>query len=137
MDLPKLMSMFPTGNAELPENERNPFDEMLEQENTGYGQLPSNFWSFAAVDKKAYAPIFQSLHPREGVVPGASIRPVLMESGVPNDQLAHIWRLSDWDADGYMDVDEFSVAMHLIRAVQNGVDLPEKLPSSLMPSRKI
>ncbi|KAI7886535.1 hypothetical protein K492DRAFT_156140 [Lichtheimia hyalospora FSU 10163] len=137
VDLPKLMSMFPTGNAELPENERNPFDEMLEQENTGYGQLPSNFWSFAAVDKKAYAPIFQSLHPREGVVPGASIRPVLMESGVPNDQLAQIWRLSDWDADGYMDMDEFSVAMHLIRAVQNGVELPEKLPSSLMPNRKI
>lgn len=137
VDLPRLMSMFPMTNPELAENERNPFEEMGQAEPIAYGQLPSNFWTFAVVDKAHYTPIFQQLHPREGVVPGASVKPVLMESGLPNDVLAHVWRLADWDADGYMDIDQFSVAMHLIKAVQNGVDLPQKLPPSLIPNRKI
>ncbi|KAG2221263.1 hypothetical protein INT45_012384 [Circinella minor] len=136
VDLPKLMSMFPMGNPELAETERNPFED-LDSQPTEYGKLPPNFWNFSSVDKSSYTPIFQGLHPRDGVVPGSSVKPILLETELDNEMLARIWRLSDWDGDGYMDIDEFSVAMHLIKAVENGVDLPEKLPSSLMPSRKI
>ena len=136
MDLPKLMSMFPMSNPELAETERNPFED-LDSQPTEYGQLPPNYWNFSSVDKSSYTPIFQGLHPRDGVVPGTNIKPVLLETGLNNEMLARVWRLSDWDGDGYMDIDEFSVAMHLIKAVENGVDLPEKLPSSLKPNRKI
>lgn len=59
-----------------------------------------------------------------------------MQSGLPTDQLAQIWRLSDFDKDGYMDTDEFCITMHLIKAVQNGAQLPEKFPSTLLPNRK-
>ncbi|KAI9311987.1 P-loop containing nucleoside triphosphate hydrolase protein [Dichotomocladium elegans] len=141
VDLPKLMSRFPMGNPELAESQRNPFDD-LSNNNMGiadsaHGGLPANFWQFTAIDKTQYLPIFHQLRPREGVVSGAQIKPVLMETGVPNEELAQVWRLADWDGDGYMDIDQFSVAMHLIKAIQHNVELPEKLPQSLMPSRKI
>lgn len=131
------MSRFPMGNPELAENQRNPFDDIMQPQGNTNGGLPPNFWSFSAVDKASYTPMFHSLHPRDGLVPGANIKPVLMESGLPNETLAQIWRLADWDGDGYMDIDEFSVAMHLVKAVEHGADLPEKLPSSLIPNRKI
>ncbi|KAI9495824.1 P-loop containing nucleoside triphosphate hydrolase protein [Zychaea mexicana] len=137
VDLPKLMSMFPMGNPELAETERNPFEDMDSAQPTEYGQLPANFWNFSSVDKSSYTSVFQRLHPRDGVVSGANVKPVLTETGLPTDMLAKVWRLADWDGDGYMDIDEFSVAMHLIKALENGAEIPEKLPSTLMPNRKI
>ncbi|KAI8096934.1 P-loop containing nucleoside triphosphate hydrolase protein [Halteromyces radiatus] len=136
-DLPRIMSRFPTGNPELAESQRNPFDMADESQQQINGQLPASFWQFSSIDKNSYYPVFQSSHPRDGKISGGAVKPILMESGLPNDDLAKIWRLADWDADGYMDLDEFSVAMHLIKAVQAGAPLPEKLPSTLMPSRKI
>ncbi|KAI8328155.1 P-loop containing nucleoside triphosphate hydrolase protein [Chlamydoabsidia padenii] len=135
-DLPQVMSKFPTGNPELAESQRNPFD-IEEDKPLADGELPASFWYFASIDKNSYNPLFQSLHPRDGKISGNAVKPVLMESGLSNDQLANIWRLADWDADGYMDLDEFSVAMHLITAGQRGAHLPDKLPSTLMPSRKV
>lgn len=35
-------------------------------------------------------------------------------SGLANDQLAHIWELSDMDLDSQLSQQEFLVAMHLI-----------------------
>jgi EH domain-containing protein 3/EH domain-containing protein 1 len=131
------MAKFPTGNPELAESQRNPFDIEDETQPAADGELPASFWNYSSVDKNNYNPLFQSLHPRDGKVNGNAVKPVLMESGLSNDDLAKIWRLADWDGDGYMDLDEFSVAMHLITAVQRGAYLPEKLPSTLMPSRKV
>ncbi|KAI8341448.1 P-loop containing nucleoside triphosphate hydrolase protein [Chlamydoabsidia padenii] len=136
-DLPNVMSKFPTGNPELAESQRNPFDHDDAPRHNTNGELPASFWNFSSVDKNSYNPTFQSLHPRDGKVSGASVKPILMESGLSNDDLAKVWRLSDWDADGYMDLDQFAVAMHLIKAAHQGAPLPEKLPHSLMPSRKI
>ncbi|KAI8371339.1 P-loop containing nucleoside triphosphate hydrolase protein [Radiomyces spectabilis] len=131
-DLPRLMSMFPMMNPELEEAQKNPFEAFSAQP----GEVPPSYWHFSSVDKASYAPMFQSLNPREGKVSGAQVKPILMESGLPNESLAQIWRLADFDADGYMDLDEFCIAMHMIKAVQNGGHLPEKLPSSMLPNRK-
>lgn len=131
------MSRFPTGNPELAEAQRNPFDFADEPQNMTPGELPESFWNFSSIDKNSYHPLFQSLHPRDGKVSGSAVKPILMESGLANDSLAKVWRLADWDDDGYMDLDQFSVAMHLIKASQSGASLPDKLPSTLMPSRKI
>ncbi|KAI8053696.1 P-loop containing nucleoside triphosphate hydrolase protein [Gilbertella persicaria] len=138
VDLPKIMSRFPTGNPELEKSQLNPFDmPQANPEQVVNGQLPPSFWDFNNLDKSSYMPTFQSLRPRDGMVSGAHVKPVLEDSGLPNNLLADIWRLSDWDNDGYLDADQFGVAMHLIKAVQLGAQLPDKLPPSMMPSRKL
>jgi GTPase SAR1 family protein len=139
VDLPKLMSRFPVGNPELEKSQLNPFDQDNDTntETVINGQLPPSFWDFNNIEKESYMPAFQSLHPRDGMVSGASVKPVLMNSGLPNETLGDIWRLADWDNDGYMDPDQFGVAMRLIKAVQLGAKLPEKLPPGMIPSRKI
>lgn len=63
---------------------------------------------------------------------GSNVKPLLENSGLPNDALAHIWRLADWDSDSY-----FGVALHLMKAVEMGAQLPGKLPSSMILNRKI
>ncbi|KAG2194106.1 hypothetical protein INT47_003049 [Mucor saturninus] len=133
-DLPRLMSQFPTMNPELNQSERNPFAEAGGI--PGPGEIPPSYWNFDSIDKNSYLPSFQRLGPREGKVSGADVKPILMESGLPTEQLAQIWRLADFDNDGYMDIDEFCIAMHLIKAMQNGAQLPDKLPHTLMPNRK-
>ncbi|KAI8062536.1 P-loop containing nucleoside triphosphate hydrolase protein [Gongronella butleri] len=134
-DLPRVMELFPQGNRELAEAERNPFD--MDEPTGSNGHLPPSYWHYSSIDTSTYSRQFQQLHPREGKVSGAAAKPVLQESGLPTEQLAKIWRLADWDADGYLDTDEFAVAMHLIKAAQSGTPLPEKLPSEMMPSRKL
>lgn len=44
-----------------------------------------------------------------------------------------VWKLSDIDQDGYLDSDEFAVAMHLISKKLEGHELPSELPPSLLP----
>lgn len=68
---------------------------------------------------------------------GSNVKPLLENSGLPNDALAHIWRLADWDSDSYLDSDQFGVALHLMKAVEMGAQLPGKLPSSMILNRKI
>jgi hypothetical protein len=41
--------------------------------------------------------------------------------------------LSDITSDGKLDVEEFSIAMHIIRKLRGGMPLPSTLPSSLQP----
>jgi EH domain-containing protein 3/EH domain-containing protein 1 len=138
VDLPKLMSRFPHGNPELEKNQLNPFDQMdANPEVVHNGQLPPAFWDYTMLDKDAYLPAFHNLKPRDGLVSGAAVKPILVGTGLSNDMLATIWRLSDWDNDGYFDSDQFCVAMHLIKAVELGAELPDKLPQSMIPNRKI
>ncbi|ORZ00580.1 P-loop containing nucleoside triphosphate hydrolase protein [Syncephalastrum racemosum] len=137
VQLPHLMSKFPMGNPELAESQRNPFEDDSLTQPTAEGGLPANFWTYNAIDKQAYTPLFHSLRPRDGVVPGSAVKPILTETNLPNDLLAQVWRLSDYDGDGYMDIDEFSMAMHLVKAVEHGAELPEKLPPAMVPNRKI
>lgn len=47
-----------------------------------------------------------------------------------------VWKLSDVDKDGMLDDDEFALAMHLINIKLDGHDLPEDLPSHLIPPSK-
>ncbi|OZC07366.1 hypothetical protein X798_05594 [Onchocerca flexuosa] len=67
---------------------------------------------------------FSSLNPVNGFVSGEQARPLFMKSGLSPAVLAQ---------DGKMDRFEFSIAMHLIRAVLAGATLPPTLPISLKP----
>lgn len=60
----------------------------------------------------------------------------MVKSKLPNTVLAKIWRLADVDRDGYLDEEEFALAMHLIKVKVNGHDIPPTLPKHLIPPSK-
>lgn len=57
----------------------------------------------------------------------------LIKSKLPNTVLSKIWKLSDVDCDGFLDVEEFALAMHLINVKIDGNELPNILPEHLIP----
>ena len=122
------MAKFPQGNRTLSPAERNPFES---------SDLPPSYWEFSSVDKASVMPQFNSLSPVDGKVTGSNIKPVLTETGLSTDILAKVWKLADWDSDGYMDVDQFAVAIHLCKGVLSGGELPDELPKSMIPNRKV
>lgn len=60
----------------------------------------------------------------------------MVKSKLPNSVLGKIWKLSDIDKDGFLDDEEFALAMHLIRVKIDGHDLPADLPPHLVPPSK-
>lgn len=60
----------------------------------------------------------------------------LIKSKLPNSVLSKIWKLSDIDCDGFLDIDEFALAMHLINVKLDGCELPTVLPEHLVPPSK-
>ncbi|KAG0029957.1 hypothetical protein BGZ81_003253 [Podila clonocystis] len=135
MDLPKLMRRFPQGNPLLEQAQRNPFLMADPTSDLSGGEIPPGYWHFASVDKASSTPIFRSLNPIDGKINGSTAKPYLLSTGFSMELLAKIWTLADWDANGYLDENEFAVAMHLVRAVENGGEgvLPEALPRSMIP----
>ena len=57
-----------------------------------------------------------------------------MESGLSNEELSAIWNLADRDADGFLCKEEFSLAMHLVKARISGHEIPLEIPASLIQS---
>ena len=55
----------------------------------------------------------------------------MLQSGLAPVVLANIWSLADVDADGRMDINEFSIAMQLIALKLKGFEVPRTLPQSL------
>lgn len=128
------MSMFPhTTQPELAPSERNPFEVFDPDTAMANNELPPSYWHVDAIDPSKYKLVFEELRPYDGLLSGSKVKPVLMETGLGNAVLADIWRLSDYDSDGAMDLYQFALAMHLVTVVKNGGALPEKLPSTLQP----
>merc|ERR1712066_147920 len=79
-------------------------------------------------DKEAkYDSVFMSLGPTNGKISGNAAKKEMMKSSLPNTVLGKIWKLSDCDKDGFLDAEEFSLAMHLIQLKTDGHELPSKL----------
>ncbi|VDL77075.1 unnamed protein product [Nippostrongylus brasiliensis] len=98
---------------------------------------PGLEWCISATDQIKYDSIFESLVPVDGKLPGAKVRPVLLNSGLNPAVLARIWELADQDKDGQLDRIEMAVAMHLVyRALQNE-PVPAVLPNSLIHPSKM
>lgn len=60
----------------------------------------------------------------------------MVQSKLPNSVLGKIWKLSDIDKDGFLDDEEFALAMHLINIKIDGHELPTELPPHLIPPKK-
>ncbi|XP_049930575.1 epidermal growth factor receptor substrate 15-like 1 isoform X2 [Epinephelus moara] len=97
---------------------------------------PDSQWAIRPDEKGKFEGIFESLVPVNGLLSGDKVKPVLINSKLPLDALGKIWDLSDVDKDGYLDKDEFTVAMHLVYRAMEKEPVPTTLPTSLIPPSK-
>lgn len=91
-------------------------------------------WAIPQQAKLKYTQLF-NFHDRSrsGFLSGLQCRDILLQSGLPRNVLAEIWNLSDIDGDGQLTREEFILAMHLTNHVRSGQNLPNELPSDLVP----
>uniref|UniRef100_A0A3B3S449 Intersectin-1 n=1 Tax=Paramormyrops kingsleyae TaxID=1676925 RepID=A0A3B3S449_9TELE len=91
-------------------------------------------WAVSQSSRLKYRQLFNS-HDKMmcGHLTGPQARTILMQSSLPQAQLASIWNLSDIDQDGKLTAEEFILAMHLIDMAMSGLPLPLVLPPDLIP----
>ncbi|XP_036400714.1 intersectin-1 isoform X2 [Megalops cyprinoides] len=95
---------------------------------------PPTDWAVPQSSRLKYRQLFNS-HDKmmSGHLTGPQARTILMQSSLPQAQLASIWNLSDIDQDGKLTAEEFILAMHLIDMAMSGLPLPPVLPPDLIP----
>ncbi|KAF3820522.1 hypothetical protein GH733_013698, partial [Mirounga leonina] len=91
-------------------------------------------WAVPQSSRLKYRQLFNS-HDKtmSGHLTGPQARTILMQSSLPQAQLASIWNLSDIDQDGKLTAEEFILAMHLIDVAMSGQPLPPILPPEYIP----
>ncbi|KAK2824628.1 hypothetical protein Q5P01_021803 [Channa striata] len=95
---------------------------------------PPPDWAVPQSSRLKYRQLFNS-HDKmmSGHLTGPQARTILMQSSLPQSQLATIWSLSDIDQDGKLTAEEFILAMHLIDMAMSGLPLPPVLPAEYLP----
>ncbi|XP_028938168.1 intersectin-1 isoform X2 [Ornithorhynchus anatinus] len=95
---------------------------------------PAAEWAVPQSSRLKYRQLFNS-HDKtmSGHLTGPQARTILMQSSLPQAQLATIWNLSDIDQDGKLTAEEFILAMHLIDVAMSGQPLPPVLPPEYIP----
>ena len=78
-----------------------------------------------------YIEDFEILADFSGRIPGNVARSEFLRSGLPSAVLFRLWRLSDVDEDGALNLAEYAVMRTLIKDVANGGKVPRHLPESL------
>ena len=84
-------------------------------------------------DRAGYDETFSGLEQHNGKITGRTAKQELLKSKLSSHVLGKVWRLADHDQDGMLDSDEFALAMHLIKVKCDGFNLPDTLPSHLVP----
>ncbi|XP_025153688.1 intersectin-2 isoform X3 [Harpegnathos saltator] len=93
-------------------------------------------WAIQPRERMRYQEQFDSLKPINGIVTGEQAKGFLLRSQLQPTILGQIWALSDTDADGKMDINEFSIACKLINLKLRGFEIPKTLPPVLIQSLK-
>ncbi|XP_035731280.1 intersectin-1-like isoform X5 [Vespa mandarinia] len=93
-------------------------------------------WMIQPRERTKYQEQFDSLRPINGIITGEQAKGLLLRSQLPSVVLGQIWALSDTDADGKMDINEFCIACKLITLKLRGFEIPKTLPPSLIQSLK-
>ncbi|KAJ3178101.1 hypothetical protein HDU85_005625 [Gaertneriomyces sp. JEL0708] len=86
------------------------------------GEVSQSTLYFQQIDKE-----------KKGFVTGQESFEFFVKSGLPQTELAQIWDLSCIETPGRLRVEEFAVAMWLIRARKGGRPIPSTLPMDLVP----
>lgn len=86
--------------------------QSFQQQNSGQPKLS---WTLSKAEKKKYDGIFRSWDSKgTGFIEGGTALEVFGASGLPQNELAQIWQLSDVDDRGKLNIAEFHTAMGLI-----------------------
>ncbi|PNF24527.1 Intersectin-1 [Cryptotermes secundus] len=93
-------------------------------------------WVILPQERARYEEQFRALQPVNGIVTGEQAKGFLLQSQLPPQILGHIWSLADTDADGKMNIEEFSIACKLINLKLRNFELPKVLPPSLLQQTK-
>lgn len=137
--VPPRNDMAPVIATLPPTTERFP-DQIKEQIHQKENIKPaSDPWKCTPEQKKYYIDEFEKL-PKvqeyiEGYlcsfIEGSVAKDFFLKSKLPNEELIHIWELSDIDRDGRLTKLEFSLAFHFTSARRNNFPLPEQIPNQL------
>ncbi|KAK2186760.1 hypothetical protein NP493_190g06065 [Ridgeia piscesae] len=93
-----------------------------------------DIWSINDEQREYYTNQFRTMQKDlTGVISGAVSKEFFEKSRLPVQELSKIWQLSDVNKDGALSLEEFCTAMHLVVLRRNNIELPEHLPTSLMP----
>ncbi|KAG5852414.1 hypothetical protein ANANG_G00062160 [Anguilla anguilla] len=107
--------------------------QSFETPSAAAAQPPSD-WAVPPSSRLKYRQLFNSQDKMmSGHLTGPQARTILMQSSLPQAQLASIWNLSDIDQDGKLTAEEFILAMHLIDMAMSGLPLPPVLPPDFIP----
>ncbi|KAG9050477.1 hypothetical protein FS837_005282 [Tulasnella sp. UAMH 9824] len=91
-------------------------------------------WDISTQEKATADSFFATLDTQKrGFIEGEVAVPFMVKSGLPEPVLAQIWDLADLYKDGRLNQDGFAIALHLINGKLTGKEVPETLPSSLIP----
>ncbi|KAJ1816551.1 hypothetical protein LPJ60_005265 [Coemansia sp. RSA 2675] len=94
----------------------------------------SPHWDVTPDERMRYDQFFRNLdQQRAGYLSGDVPVNFFLKSKLPEASLSKIWDLADISHNGRLDIEEFSVAMHLINAHLAGDAIPDRLPATLVP----
>jgi len=131
-EIPKLVEII---SVEAVGKAANPFDD-AEAGLTGVID-DMHDWAISAEIQARAKEIFPTLNPNEqGRVHGGVVKIELEKSNLDVPTLRLIWNLSSIDGKGSLDLEEFTVALHLAEIVKSGKPLPTSLPLPLVPPSK-
>ena len=87
-----------------------------------------------AGDRLRYEALFkQTDNDKDGFVSGVEIKNVFLQTGLPQNILAHIWNLCDMKQEGKLNPEQFALAMYLVQQKQAGKDPPAQLTPDMVP----
>ncbi|CAK9033678.1 unnamed protein product [Durusdinium trenchii] len=84
-----------------------------------------------AEEVEVYTNLFEQLRSPNGDLGLKDAQQVFQRSGLSKSELSHVWRLSDLDEDGRLNLQEFVCAMALLQRCREGLPLPSSLPQEL------
>ncbi|XP_047542920.1 intersectin-1-like isoform X1 [Vanessa atalanta] len=91
-------------------------------------------WVIQAHEHAKFAEHFRNLGPINGTLTGEQAKRFMLQSQLPPPVLGQIWSLADTNADGKLDLKEFSIACKIINLKLHGIEIPKTLPQSLLAS---
>ncbi|XP_063894348.1 LOW QUALITY PROTEIN: epidermal growth factor receptor substrate 15-like 1 [Helicoverpa armigera] len=96
--------------------------------------VSSGTWVVTDAEKAAFDAQFAAADTdRDGYVSGNEIKHMFLDSGLPQQTLAHIWALCDMEGVGKLSRGQFALAMWLVQRALRGVPPPPQLSRDMLP----
>ncbi|XP_038049579.1 epidermal growth factor receptor substrate 15-like 1 isoform X2 [Patiria miniata] len=91
-------------------------------------------WVVTSEEKATWDQTFSLIDTdKDGLVGGEEIRPLLLQSGLPQNILAQIWNLCDTKQTGQLNAEQFALVMYLVNQAKAGTNPPQALTPEMVP----